>query len=374
MRTDGYGNGRGSTRHSVAIALGIGLALSSIRSWDSTQVDTTHSQATLDRSSFVFVYEGYSAGDVAGCGGVSVFHDRTGEIVFQGPPAPGHGALTTDRDMTQVVAEWSQGGAGTLYRLQIDELNDPPWHAEILEPSDGFSKALPKGGIGISADGTTIISGESWKAGKGVATHRIDAISDSRLGPRIGEFRITNDSPAAIATHPTQPIAYLLTERAFLYTLDLDITAARESAVALPAFNIDEADPRRTLRGEQYFLTLAPDLRHLVTNRWQTPSLTSIDLKYGDVEVMDITSELTTTGGVAFNWGWDNLGLLAAHHGKYISVHEYDPFVPSVRELGRVEIESPLDAFQERDQPGYVAWSTDGSVSLRRPRGVVPNS
>lgn len=334
------------------------LALASLPDYGGSH---TAKRDTLVIEDLVFVHEGYSAGDIPGCGATSAFNLETGEVLYRGEPAPGHGQLAMSPQLNMVAAGWSQGGAGTIYMLEFGGRDIGAWRQYILDPPDGVTRSQTKAGIMFTYDGNDLLFGELVGTTGGVAAHSLSEIVDERLGPNRGFFRITNAESSVLIPDPDEPIAHAVTDDGQLYVLDTSIVAARRSAILLPPIAIDESDERLRHRGHHVHASLAPNQRHIVVNRWNTSSLSNADLKYGSAEPIPLPEELSTTGGVAFNWGWENPGLLATHNGDSVSVFDYDPYTSRVTERARIPIESPRDAYDEMNWPGFVAWSTSGS-------------
>lgn len=350
--------GRAALLVTLIGSIGTLLALASLPDYGASH---TAQRDTSGIEDLVFVYEGYSAGDIPGCGAISAFNLETGEVLYRGEPAPGHGQLAMSPQLNMVAAQWSQGGAGTIYMLELGGREIESWRQYILDPPDGVTRGLTKGGIMFTNDGNDLLFGESVRTTSGVAAHALSEIVDERLGPNRGFFRITNASSSVLIPDPDESISYAVTDDSQLYVLDTDIVAARRSAIFLPPIVRDESDVRGGRRGHHVHASLALDQRHVVVNRWNTPSLSNADLKVGTAKPMPLPEDLGTTGGVAFNWGWENPGLLATHNGNSVSVFDYDPFASLVTERARIAIESPRDAYDEMDWPGFIAWSTSGS-------------
>ncbi len=348
----------------VASAVALGLSLTA-------EANRTATELIEDRTNLAFVFTS-GAGDF-GCGGLSAFDTTTGEVIYRGPHHLGHSQVATNSSLTQIVASWSQGGKGTAYWLDASSSDVSEWFVRTLKSPFGTDKVATKAGVAIMPDDDRLIFGEKVGTNTGIGRYQLSedpGADEEFFGPRHGFWRTDPDSPSWIISAPRgrndfvetdEHDAFVVTEDAEVYILDTEIMAPRSASIDIQPIVIDkEGGSRWVLRGLSIHAALAQNRRHLVTNRWEKPELNSVDLTDHKAYTIPLAADLGTIGGLAFNWGWNNPGLLAVHAGDKIAVYDYQP-PDYAEELGRVSIPPPTDSYNEKEWPGYIAWSTDGT-------------
>lgn len=324
-----------------------------------------------DRQELAIVYAG-GGGDVVGCGALSAFDTSTGEVVYRGPEYLGHSQVAANSTLTQIIASWSQGDRSTAYLLDASSPITSAWTVRTIKSKKGTDRVATKAGVAIMPDDDRFILGEEVGGNLGIGQYRLSDIGpdeEKHFGPRQGFWRTKPDSSAWIISAPRgrndfvntdEEDAIVITEEGEVYILDTEIMATRSASIDIEPRVIDRTDARWSHRGQSIFAALAQGRRYLVTNRWSVPELNSVDLNDHKAYTIGLSADLGKIGGVAFNWGWHNPGMLAVHAGDQIAVYDYQPPNHAV-EVGRIEIPAPMDAFGEVEWPGYIAWSTDGT-------------
>ncbi len=197
----------------------------------------------------------------------------------------------------------------------------------------------------LTATGDTIPLPEAMKYGsaRSLFPVRILIARDGSVVHLLGKFGQTSSlettslRPAAPTIHHAPPIP------------------DRELAEAL-------ASIAYTTTNQLVFGDISLDERYIVTNRWAAPELTIIDLQSRTSRIVSVGDGITMTGGVAFNHGWENRGLLALNAMHSIVVYRFHPD-GQLEELSRFPIH-PLKHFGSNRWkspiPGNVAWSARG--------------
>jgi hypothetical protein len=115
---------------------------------------------------------------------------------------------------------------------------------------------------------------------------------------------------------------------------------------------------------------VSPDGGELVTNTWAGPELNVVDLSRRTVRLVEATG-LEKTGGVAFNHGKHNAGLLAVHGVDQVAIFRWPPDEDGRLEWLAAERVEPVvfgpiwnlgrgGGNFRSELVGSLAWSTSG--------------
>lgn len=348
----------------------------------------------------VFVYESYAIRDQPGCGAISAFDLRTGEVVYRGPSWAGHGDLAASQDLSTVLATWSKGGLQTMYRLDAAAESPADWRADRLR-SDDQQDISGSGTIAILPDGDQFVIGMSAplsSGGSGAGLYRLSDLVPGQpgtLGAQNGYYAMRAEAPRVILPGTERNIVHILSHEsrlpatltdtvkslaANLHTVDTRTMAAPIAPIRLPDIVVNdppgaglrEAGIHATVQhGNIGYATMLPDgdPRHggpggsfVAVSRWGVPELAIASVRTGQVRITRLADDLPVVSGIAANRGWENPGLVAVHAGDRIAVYQVDPYSPTAIELARVPITPPVGPI--RGEPkimgGQISWSADG--------------
>lgn len=354
-----------------------------------------------DISHSVFVYESF-ARDQPGCGAISAFDVRTGEVFYRGPSWAGHGDLAGSPDLSTVLATWNQGGAQTMYRLDAGAESPVDWRADRLRLVNGRHRISGSGTVAILPDGDRFVVGLSGlpdDGGNGAGFYRLSDVGSGEaghLGDQYGFYAMRAEAPRVVLPGRDQDIVHILShesrlpatltdtvksQAANLHTVDTRTMAAPISTIRLPDIVVDdppgaglrEAGIHATVQhGNIGYATMLPDGdprlggpggSFVAVSRWGVPELAIVFVRTGQVRITRLASDLPVVSGIAANRGWANPGLVAVHAGDRIAIYHVDPYAPTAIELARVPITPPMGP--HRGEPkmmgGQIAWSSDGS-------------
>lgn len=321
----------------------------------------------------ILVTEDFAA-DVEGCDAVSVFDANTGDALHRGETRVSPGRLAAAADLSLVVATQNN----------TELLEDESWQAFLyvlqLDPSDyrtGSTAALlggdfaTFGGIAMLPDGRTILVATSNKERDDqwlvnhrpfqVRKYRVPANIRDRgsIGPALERFTVDGVA-VEILISPDGSRAHVLTGSSTIYTLE--VATLTQAAIQFPVAPIEGLRTDFHVQPLNYMhATLSGDGRYMVTNRGRSPSLGVADLYERRAWTVAQAPDVEFSGGVAFNRGALNFGLLAVHALDKVILYRFGPDGPLI-ELGRTDLDPPYVADRMNTAPvAAIAWNGRGN-------------
>lgn len=298
-----------------------------------------------------------------GCRAISVLDLQTMSLAFRGPTLEEGtvGRLSATDDFSMVAGGFA-GYSARFYTID--------WSGSAWSSGDMFH---PRGRAGIAYAGIALMPGaDTWlyshsaRAGQqGVllAKHRMSDMEEGVMPPTkppTDTLRLDGHTAGELLPLRDGRTVAAVTERGNVFLVDVPRMTIEGEPIALAPIG-STVDFRFHTRVPRTYADLSLDDRYVVTNRWDVPQLNVADLAEGRAWTLDAGSGITMTGGVAFNRGYENPGLLAVHAVSQIVVYRFYPGGELV-ELARVPIASVHDDSSEYEwQPGALTWSATGS-------------
>ncbi len=262
------------------------------------------------------------------CGGLSVVDIDEGSVVYRSPRGYTVFDLSLSADLRQAIG--SPGfGNGTYYSRWVRE--DETWTRwtvqamGIRRPFDGSS----------TFTGLSIVDDDEMVLGLGRLRRRVGRFSiptgttDVELGPGLRIGNAHSLTPGRVFVTRDSSVAHLLGPYGVLSTVEL---GSLEEFVPPVRFDPTLPDERLemalavhgfTTTRQIAFGDISPDERYIVANRWAAPQLAVIDLQKRRAHTVDLGEGITMTGGIAFNHGYENPGLLAVNVLHSVIVYEF---------------------------------------------------
>lgn len=290
-----------------------------------------------------------------GCDAITVFREGLTDPVFRGPRRETSvGRLAVSEDQRFAIAGPSATFNGLLY---------------TLFRSGGMWSALPEveaaastyGGVAISGDSLLVAAngqvGFAYGPPYRIEKYSVDDLKQGAVGTSLGTLDV-EDVVAVVLPETGGAIAHAVTSGGRVHTFSVESMSEIAEPFELGSGG-EPADPPGIL--DYLNLThaaLSPDGRYLIRNRWNTGELSVGDLVRRTAWTLATPSQMN--GGIAFNRGWINPGLLAVHTGPKIYIYEFQPPERLV-ELGTLEVQAPWAAPGGSGPVPSIAWSTSGS-------------
>jgi len=317
----------------------------------------------------VVVTEDLALNPAPGCDAVSVFSARTGEAVYRGERTVSPGRLAASADFSWVLANHSNVPAADaagpfLYAIRGDPGNHAHW---VPQGRIGGARFVARAGLALLPDGDTLLVSTAGEASTGtdlrppfaVRKYRLFEMGATRLGPKRGEAEVDGPAVELFGTDDSR-LVHVVTEQATVYSFEVAGMTAVADPIRLPSF--DAAPPPaagRHLNVAQ--ASISPDGRYLVTNRWRGSEVGVADLVTRRAWTVGLGAGVATVGGLAFNHGPANHGLLAVHAGDAALVYDFALDVPRVARLAAAPVRPlPVFAGAEWGPAPSIAWSGDG--------------
>lgn len=334
---------------------------------------------------------------IDGCDAISIHNIRTGAVVHRGRTFISPGRLTARADLSALVATVSNSclsrvpGHGyepcTQPILSMNRGAEDPreWRDGRV---DGLDAAF-MGGIALLPDGS-LLTATSGSPDPYDQLHHVVSRPPYglvRSGPPFADA--TGDAhvvpvrrlPLPDLVFEILPVAgrneaVLALANGTLMTIDtrsLDVRAPTLSfPTAVPAGSTQARFPHQIVPPPALHASLSADGRTVAVNRMFAAEVALVDLQSGQIRRVALPPEVRYAGGVAFNNGWLNSGLLAVHTFDSVTVLEPLP-TGGMRAVGRIRIPPPItvwDAWyplEEAIRDGRVngplmsiAWSGSG--------------
>ena len=341
-------------RWTVAIAIAVGAVVILLYSTSRAQ------SSALDQ--MIFVSEAFAGDRSDGCGAISVLDtSNPNTVVFRGISKPSLWRLAASDDLAVVIASAGAGNKSYMYRLRQD-LATGGWRADTVKNLANFF--VTAGGVAIVDDGRALVAsvGTYVRHEPGIARIRMPANDNAivTLDDIDASDPLGHDVTMQILRSPDGEELISVTDKGKVFTHHLSDLSRSRVPLAVPTVSFDPARPPAS--GSEYVrATLSPGGRYLILAQGEAPSLVVVDRTAQRVSTIDVSNWLTMTGGVAFNAGWQNRGLLAVHGGGRVMVFN---FVPDndLEALASISIDGPpWPVDRSRAGSGPVAWSGDGS-------------
>lgn len=307
---------------------------------------------------------------IDGCRAVSVFSVSSGEAIFRGPYlADSHNLVSSD-DFTRIVGGPWVGSLENYSELTRPQPGSDSWEIRRVRPHSGGRFTHIRLAQEISPNGELLYIGTSfqgkWSIGEvDLSGIYIDQFDLATLPDPSRSLLIGPEQPRIAIGNRDNSRLHVLTRENGLFTIDP--STMEFDSVRIPLPKIDFARTDEDLEGSQ-FMTMSVGERFLVTNRWRGEGLNVVDTHLREAWSMPIAQDITITGGVAINHGWENPGLLAMHASDKLVVYRFDPFdrsLEGLEELARIEIPNPVVHLPNDGgsvpTSGAVRWSASGS-------------
>ena len=332
-----------------------------------------------------------------GCDQMTVVDTAARQRVFTGAYRVSPGRLAANSDLTTVLSingTLDRPGDNFLALMQRSRPDVQDWVSQIVTGTTRESGGedlvfTPWGDVVIAPDNDTFFAslGQNYR-GHGtpsdgrVGRFRLSEIEHGQVGPLRGAMQLGGFAARLLLSPDGQQLHVLESGadgdaiRTFA-TSNLAETGSRVlMAPILPTVLIDGADRDNTEPGYIFLkhASLSTDGRLLATNRWTEHEANLVNLVARTSHRVPLPAELTNVGGLAFNRGWLNRGLLAIHGRDAVSVLRLDSG-PRLTEIGRIRIRAPnLRAVSHSGPWPTVAWSASGDRLIAAASDTVTGS
>lgn len=323
----------------------------------------------------------------SGCDSLTVHNFRSGQKIDSGIEHISPGRIAATADLSLIAANpanncgQSGGSRGENPDCRSWIALRQPIDASFFSVRDGFYTGVDaayKGGIAFLGDKSLLVA---------TAAGRYDGAAVS-IQPRapFGVDRVTFPSRVSSSGVIASPLARTETpglvgaiipihesDRSFLITTSGEIlTVDSQTLVEVsPRMSYPTAEsPRNRYSDTQpaidaFHASALSDGSYIAISRLKAGDIAVVDTASGAARAVSISPALDFVGGIAFNNGWINQGLIALHASNRIMTVAFQP--PStLTVLGEISIPPP--AFGERGitssatGPQFsIAWSSDGS-------------
>ncbi|MEO8084238.1 MAG: VWA domain-containing protein, partial [Ardenticatenales bacterium] len=371
----------------IAAAIVIGMPLA----YSATSVRVPAARASwTDPTDLVFVTEDLAA-DMPGCDAISVLNVVDGSIVHRGATHVSPGRLAVNSKLSTGLATLANGWGGGLGGGDVAQCAPALVALELSSPQHadprslritGAMKFATHGGVTFMPDDTFVVAEANYLASDCRRTQL-----KARPPYFISRGRLVNDDPA----HPS---GVEVLDQTPVDDLAIDIfysSVADRLVAALANGTVVTLDPR-TMRlidspivggstGMQVFApsdeghragalhaTMSPDGGQVVMNGMRDGSMLIFDLERRTSRREPIGDPVSFVGGVAWNAGWVNRGLLAVHLVDSIGIFRIEED-GVLTERARIAIPPPYGSERLRSElldggetgPMFtVAWSASG--------------
>lgn len=320
------------------------------------------------------------------CGRISIIDTDRGELLYQDQPHDPVFDLVVGKDLQQVIgspgfsnstvaSRWLRTGAA-WDQWQYQSLLPPPNSASfghLLQFAMGSNDELYSQIMGSASDLRNLALFDLSELDRVASAIGLPSARKVGFAP--------SGASGAIFTTRNADVVHALGHLGRLSTID-----GKSLEPIVPEVSYDPAIPDPglasalarlgyTSTGQILFSDISLDERFIVTNRWNASSINVIDLQRRTSRTVSAGAGVTMTGGVAFNHGPINHGLLAIRTLNQVIVYRFFP-EGSLQEVGRHPV-PPLSHFTKSEYgvvPGDLAWSArgdhlivatnDGSVDL----------
>jgi uncharacterized protein YegL len=366
------------------MSVGIVVAALSIHSWATLQpTGPVHgNQSTVQLEDLVFVTED-NPQYAPGCDAISSLRIDSTDAVFRGAIHNSPSRLAANSDFSYIMTSvgWgydTEALPAYLYGIRGNVLDRSQWRDDAK--ITGLSVA-PGAGLAFLADDDTFLVATAGRPRTTIPPVQYYPIGPftiaqykmSELIPKtVDEFRVGTLHRELIL--PRIAIKIFVVEQGDLAHILLDdmsvvtinpSTLSRIDQPIRPAPMVAPPNWNRQMPIEQLRnliqATISVDERYLITNRGFINELNVIDLIDRQTWTIPLTDpSITYTGGVSWNRGWNNPGLLALHTYDKVIVYRMDSIQRQVVELGRVTVPPVLIGTSAGGVAVSVAWSARG--------------
>jgi hypothetical protein len=305
------------------------------------------------------VAEAFAGLKEPGCGAISVLDSHDSETpIFRGPYQPSLHRLSANSDFSVLVAGGGRGNRSFYQRLRRDPGGDEWRFDRVRTKYNNFAmySAL------LVFDSPSSVNATVVRGGSGMAD-----VARFTLPKGENEYIEREDIPFGLDVPDVVPelmlgpdgdVAAAWTRNGWIYEYRTSDMSQTREPVAVPTIVIEDVETRNPalfyMRAD-----LSPGGRYLVMNQAESPALVILDRSTSVLTTVDVSEWITMTGGVAFNAGWENRGLLAVHGAGRIAVFRFDPG-GAFELLSTTEVGAPM---WNNIWPygGPLEWSGDGS-------------
>ena len=314
----------------------------------------------------------------AGCGGPAIVDVTRGTVLFRSNPSTTVFSVDARNSLGEIIGS---PGFGSHTMTLWSRTTDGDWGQWTERRIDlaGRWEAPTLAGISFTADETEIVMAlsKNWRSVGRFALPIVDPMQETvTLGEPISAAGSASGLPVEIFPSADGAVAHLLGYRGVLSTVStqslMPVASPIRHAPAVPDLRLGTALARigYTTTSQIVFGDISLDERFVVTNRWASPELVILDLQDRRSYTVRAGEGITMTGGVAFNRGWRNPGLLAVNALSQVIVYRFDG-PDKLTELSRIRIDPirHFGALEWKDRvPGNIIWDTSGE------RIIVPIS
>ncbi len=278
-----------------------------------------------------------------GCDAISAFELGSQAGLFHGPTHASVARLAGTSDLRRIVA--NAHGDNFLYVLTRDtQGGETRWNVDPNVQGGSFSWV---GGLVIMPDDETLLVGSEGQSVNLGPPYRVSKYLLSEITPgRVGQERGRGvvDSAALEILAGTDPaIAHIVTDAAVLETVDTDTMTRVAPPIQMEPFsesgfvNGERVTPLIGYRFQAH-AAISQDGRYVFTNRIDVPELNVADVVQRTA--WTVATVGSPNGGVAYNRGWVNQGLVAVHMGDRVVVYHFaPPYELTVR--GSIAVQPP---------------------------------
>lgn len=364
----------------IVLGLGVGAPLSA-------------SEQVGELADIVVVTEDTAPESVnSGCDAISIHNIRSGKALDKGIKHISPGRLAATSDLSMIVANMSNscGAKDLIGQFPPENSNCDPWlnfriptDNTFLNVTDAIrvgGSVATQAGIAFNLQGGLLVATGAGaheqylripaRAPYGVSRYQFDS-STLRSGPlaRPIRSRRTDSLVGEILTTDVEGEILLATLGGRLYQVDpLDLQDLR-SPITFPT-PISPANSRLNTKPPigGFHATYSYEQRLVAIGGLQGGDVILVSTENGRVVRQSVAPGVTYVGGVAFNNGWNNRGLLAIHAVDRIIVLAVDSTM-NVDALGEFMIDPPyVDDRQIAHAitgPSLsVEWSADGAFII----------
>lgn len=326
--------------------------------WLSSESAVSQSQAP-QVANLVAVTELTSLQDrLDGCAAISIFDVRDGTPLFRGPSDPSVHRLAADPTFELLMGGPGVGNMRSVQRLRRASVDTVEWKYDSVQTRYNVF-AIYSGlavltnpvrlvmTIAVGGEGQTHLTSVTSPESENYNFHKDEFVT---------RLKTSHNLPLLLNDQASKGIV-ALSRDGNVYTADAHNLVALHEPIAVPTItdsHAHEANPDKFIRGD-----LSPGGRYLLMNQHESATLVILDRVSDEQTTVDVSSWMTMTGGVAFNAGWENAGLLAVHGGDRIVIFQFDPngdFEP----LSNVPVSETLWN-NEFAFGGPIRWSGDGT-------------
>jgi len=331
--------------------------------------------AADDLSKVAFVVDNgvIGGGPNSGCAAVSIIDVDARAVIHRGTTVSTVRQIDVGADGDEIVASPGRGNSSHAVRWLRAGDDWNAWSGQgLLAPTNATARLLTLAGIALLPRQGTLLMGLSGP-GMNIGAFRVADIDrtmpETNLPAALRYGFTSSGGSSVILVTRDESVAHIVGQYGRVNSVETSTLRPVAPSIVHAPFVPDPllegglAQLGFTSTAQIVFADLSVDERYLVTNRWAVPEISVLDLQERRSWTLPVGDGITMTGGVAFNHGWENPGLLAINALHSVVVYRFTPDGP-LEELSRhpIPARGHFGAFEWRDVPipGNVAWSARG--------------